>query len=155
MGFGKSAVYYLISAVDIVDNLKKCPPLVDIFPTSERQVRSLKQLEASQQRKAWAEAVEKAKGVPTAKIVEEVVNQLKNKSNDSNKDLEKQRIVDKNSKVSTPSEGINYVPGVGIEWDIRVDEETCNRLNKYAEKIGTATLGSAISLLLESVDKWK
>ncbi len=149
-GFGKSAVYYLISAVDIVDNLKKCPPLVDTFPTSERQVRSLKQLEASQQRKAWAEAVEKAKGVPTAKIVEEVVNQLKDKSNYSNKDLEKQIMVDKNSKVSASSEGVNYVQGVGIEWYVRVDEETWIKLNRYAEKIGTATLGGAIKLLLES-----
>ena len=41
-GFGKSAVYYLISAVDILDNLKKSPLLVDILPTSETQCRPLK-----------------------------------------------------------------------------------------------------------------
>ena len=76
-GFKKSAVYYLISAVDIVDNLKKCPPLVDTFPTSERQCRPLKSLKPKQQQEAWKMAVEKAGGkVPTAKIVREVVNQI-------------------------------------------------------------------------------
>ncbi len=59
--------------------------------------------------------MEKAQGVPTAKIVEEVVNQFKNKSNYSIKDLEKQRMVDKKGKVSTPAEGVNYVPSVGVE----------------------------------------
>ncbi|MGK7898704.1 MAG: hypothetical protein AB4372_35095 [Xenococcus sp. (in: cyanobacteria)] len=218
-GFGKSAVYYLISAVDIVDNLKKSPPMVDTLPTSERQVRPLKSLKASQQRKAWAEAVEQAQGVPTAKIVKEVVKQLKKQDkstelekhsqsshngNTNNirfvslenprigqqvricqnhplfphqqgiitqitnnrsvivkfknqkqsepidlKDLEIQRIVDKNGQVSTPSEGINYVRGVGVEWYVRVDEETWNKLDRYAKQTGTATLGAAIARLLE------
>lgn len=139
-GFGKSAAYYLINAVDIVDNLKKCPPLVDTFPTSERQVRPLKKLEPSQQRKAWAEAVEKAQGVPTAKIVEEIVNQIRHKSNYSSND----------GKEAKTTEGVNYVPGIGIEWYVRVDEETWNKLNKYAETIGTATLAGAINRLLES-----
>lgn len=79
-GFKKSAVYYLISAVDIVDNLKKCPPLVDTFPTSERQCRPLKSLKPKQQQEAWKMAVEKAGGkVPTAKIVREVVDRLEPK----------------------------------------------------------------------------
>ncbi len=155
-GFTRRSAYYLIDAVKIVDNLKKCEPLVHILPTNERQCRSLKSLKPAQQREVWNQAVAKAKGkVPSGKIVTEIVNQLKNKSSYSNKDLEKQRMLDKNGKVSTPSEGVNYVPGVGIEWYIRVDEETWNKLNRYAEKIGTATLGSAINLLLESVDKWE
>ncbi len=65
------------------------------------------------------------------------------------KDLEIQRIVDKNGQVSTPSEGINYVPGVGVEWYVRVDEETWNKLDRYAKQTGTATLGGAIARLLE------
>ncbi|MGK7897738.1 MAG: hypothetical protein AB4372_30005 [Xenococcus sp. (in: cyanobacteria)] len=36
-GFTKRSAYYLIDAVKIVDNLKKCEPLVHILPTSERQ----------------------------------------------------------------------------------------------------------------------
>ena len=209
-GFGKSAVYYLISAVDILDNLKKSPLLVDILPTSETQCRPLKSLKPEQQGEAWNKAVERAKGkVPSGKIVKEVVHQLKNKGNThkpeptkrfvplknprigqqvricnnhplfpqelgiitqipnhrsalvelSNqqqrelidlKDLEIQRIVDKNGKISTPSEGINYIQGMGVEWYVRVDEETWKKLDRYAKKIGTATLGIAISRLLES-----
>ena len=150
-GFTRRSAYYLIDTVKIVDNLQKCEPLVHIFPTNERQCRSLKSLQTEQQREVWNQAVAKANGkVPSGKIVTEIVNQLKNNSNDSTKDLDKQEMVDKNSKVSTPAEGVNYVPGVGIEWYVRVDEETWNKLNKYAEKIGTATLGSAINLLLDS-----
>ena len=66
------------------------------------------------------------------------------------KDLEIQRIVDKNGKVSAPYEGVNYVQGVGVEWYVRVDEETWQKLDRYAKKIGTATLGNAIARLLES-----
>ena len=39
------------------------------------------------------------------------------------KDLEIQRIVGKNGKISTPSEGINYIQGMGVEWYVRVDED--------------------------------
>ena len=85
-GFKKSAVYYLISAVDIVDNLKRCPPLVDTFPTSERQCRPLKSLKPEQQSIAWARAVEQAGGkVPTAKIVREVVEQIEPQKTKSQK----------------------------------------------------------------------
>ena len=209
-GFTKRSAYYLINAVEIVDNLKKCEPLVHILPTNERQCRSLKSLKPEQQGEAWNKAVERATGkVPSGKIVKEVVHQLKNKGNThkpeptkrfvplknprigqqvricnnhplfpqelriitqipnnrsaivelSNqqqrelidlKDLEIQRIVDKNGKISTPSEGINYIQGMGVEWYVRVDEETWKKLDRYAKKIGTATLGSAISRLLES-----
>ena len=37
-----------------------------------------------------------------------------------------------------------------LEWYVRVDEVTWKNLNKYAQKIGTATLGSAIARLLKS-----
>ena len=209
-GFTKRSAYYLINAVEIVDNLKKCEPMVHILPTNERQCRPLKSLKPEQQGEVWNKAVAKAKGkVPSGKIVKEVVQQLKNKGNThkpepkkrfvplknpsigqrvricknhplfpqelgiitqipnsrsaivklSNqqqrelidlKDLEIQRIVDKNGKISTPSEGINYIQGMGVEWYARVDEETWKKLDRYAKKIGTATLGSAISRLLES-----
>ena len=227
-GFGKSAVYYLIGAVDIVDNLKKCPLLVDTLPTSETQCRPLKSLKTSElQQQAWQVAVEKAQGIPSAKIVREVVNQIKGKKTTTKnspqttpkieyipivnpkigqqvrislshplfpelsgtiiqlpnrssavvdlenqqreltgdtssggnlqrralihlKDLEIQRIVDSNGKVASPNEGINHVRGVGLEWYVRLDEETWHKLNDYAQKVGTATLGSAIARLLEA-----
>ena len=100
-GFTRRKSDYLIAAVEIVDNLsenncsqlsqeqsktssplfsQKREPLVLIFPTNERQCRPLKSLEPAQQRTAWSKAVEKASGrVPSAKIVKEVVKQLKNK----------------------------------------------------------------------------
>ncbi len=209
-GFTKRSAYYLINAVEIVDNLKKCEPMVHILPTNERQCRPLKSLKPEQQGEAWNKAVERAQGkVPSGKIVKEVVHQLKNKGNTHKpeptkrfvplknprigqqvricnnhplfpqelgiitqipnnrsaivelnnqqqpelidlKDLEIQRIVDKNGKISTPSEGINYIQGMGVEWYVRVDEETWKKLDRYAKKIGTATLGIAISRLLES-----
>ena len=241
-GFTRRKSDYLIAAVEIFDNLsknhgsqipqepsatssalfsQKREPLVLILPTNERQCRPLKSLEPAQQLTAWSKAVEKASGkVPSAKIVKEVVNQLKNQdqstelenhSQSSNngktnkirfvplenprigqevricknhplfpqklgiitqipnnrsvivelnnqnsrelidlKDLEVQRIVDKNGKVSPPYEGFNYVQGVGVEWYVRVDEETWQKLDRYAKEIGTATLGGAIARLLES-----
>jgi hypothetical protein len=97
----------VIAAVEIVDNLKKCPPLVDTLPTSERQIRSLKSL--------------------------------------PNAELQRQ-----DGKVTQPNEGINYVPGVGVEWYIRVDDATWNSLNEYALRVGAATLGGAIARLLEA-----
>ena len=229
-GFAKSHSYRLIKAVEIVDNISKNVPnwgqnsteVLSIFPTAESQVRPLKALPSAElQSLAWSKAVAKASGkVPSAKIVQEVVKQLKNQdqstefenqsrsSNNGNtnkigfvplenprigqevricknhtlfpqqlgiitqinnnrsvivefknqkqsepidlKDLEIQRMVDKNGKVATPSEGINYVPGVGVEWYVRVDESTWNKLDRYAKQIGTATLGNAIARLLES-----
>ena len=111
-GFTRRSAYYLIDAVKIVDNLKKCEPMVHILPTNERQCRSLKSLKPEQQRKVWNQAVAKANGkVPSGKIVTEIVNQLKKKSNYSKKDLKKQKITD---NTSINSEGVNYVQGVGI-----------------------------------------
>ena len=212
-GFTKRSAYYLIDAVQIVDNLQKSEPLVHIMPTSERQCRALKSLKPSQQQEAWNKAVARAKGkVPSSRIVRDVVNQIKNQDtqpknnhqlkskikfiplknpsigqrvricsehplfarelatitqipnnrsvvleldNQSRqlidiKDLEIERVVDKNNKVTASSDGINYVRGVGLEWYVRVDGATWNKLNKYAQKVGTATLGSAIARLLES-----
>ena len=66
-------------------------------------------------------------------------------------DLEFQRLVDGNSKVSSPTEGVNRIPGVGLEYYVRLDEATWNELNDYAEKTDAVTLGSAIARLLDSV----
>ena len=212
-GFTKRSAYYLIDAVQIVDNLQKSEPMVHIMPTSERQCRALKSLKPSQQQEAWNKAVAQAKGkVPSSRIVRDVVNQIKNQDTQAKnnhqlkskikfiplknpsigqrvrigsehplfaqelatitqipnnrsvvleldnqsrqlidiKDLEIERVVDKNNKVTAFSEGVNYVQGVRLEWYVRVDEVTWKNLNKYAQKIGTATLGSAIARLLKS-----
>ncbi len=176
-GFTKRSAYYLIDAVQIVDNLQKSEPLVHIMPTSERQCRALKSLKPSQQQEAWNKAVAQARGkVPSSRIVRDVVNQIKNQDtqpknnhqlkskikfiplknpsigqrvrigsehpllaqelatitqipnnrtvvleldNQSRqliniKDLEIERVVDKNNKVTASFEGVNYVQGVRL-----------------------------------------
>lgn len=241
-GFGKSAVYYLMKSVEIVDNLQKIPLIVEKssnseqlnstnnpLPTSETQCRPLAKLKPEQQRQAWNKAVEIASGVPSAKIVRQVVSeieghkapkpidqqknskpkieyvpidnpqigqqvrichghplfpevsgtitQLPNRSsavvelNNSQqrelislKDLEIQRIVDGNGHATSPRatqgsetssdhapflEGINHVRGVGVEWYVRLDEETWHKLDQYAQQEGIATLGGAIRRLLD------
>jgi hypothetical protein len=188
-----------------------------ILPTTESQVRPLKPLEPKEQQQVWHEATARAKGVPSAKLVREVVDEIKGKRMTSRcrtaknssqnkselhyvpidrpqigqqvricsshplfpktsgtitqlpnrssavvelnnnrqrelislKDLEIQRIVNSNGHVSSPNEGINHVPGVGVEWYVRLDEETWHKLNEYAEKTESVTLGSAVARLLD------
>jgi hypothetical protein len=220
-GFGKSAVYYLISAVSVVDNLKKCPQFVEKMPSSESQVRPLKALEPELQREAWSKAVARAgQKVPTAALVKEIVNQMQPKkvrevsptmakgSTNSQlqveyipltkaqmgqkirikahhglfplqlavivqipnnrsviveledrarelidlKDLEMQRIVESNGRVTTPMEGPNRIPGMGLDWYLRVDSETFKALSNYAQEAGIATLGLAVKGLLERAE---
>lgn len=76
-GLSRRQPYYLIDAAEVVDNLsQKCEPLVHIFPTSERQCRPLARLERIQQKKAWIRAVEVAGGVPSGRVVKDVVEQI-------------------------------------------------------------------------------
>ena len=213
-GRTKRSAYYLIDAITIVDNLEKSEPMVHFLPTSERQCRPLKALKPEQQRIAWTKAVEKAGGIPTAKIVKDVVSEIKKdkiqprtvakiaskiqyvpltkvklgqkvrvKANhglfplekgqivqipnkrsaiimlEDNtrelidiKDLEMQRIVDSNGNVTTPREGCNRISGAGLDWYIRVDEETFKKLNSFAAFHGIPTLGLAVKRLLEGIE---
>ncbi len=213
-GRTKRSAYYLIDAITIVDNLEKSEPMVHFLPTSERQCRPLKALNPEQQRIAWTKAVEKAGGIPTAKIVKDVVSEIKkdkikprtvakiaskiqyvpltkvrlgqkvrvkanhglcslkqgqivqlpNKKSaiimlEDNtrelidiKDLEMQRIVDGNGNVTTPREGCNRIAGAGLDWYIRVDEETFKRLDGFAALNGIPTLGLAVRRLLEGLE---
>ena len=48
-----------------------------------------------------------------------------------------------------PLEGIAYTQGVGIEYNVRLSQETWEKLNEYAARVGTATLDGAIARLLE------
>ncbi|MBE9210636.1 hypothetical protein IQ244_29865 [Nostoc sp. LEGE 06077] len=76
-GYNRSRSYQLIDAAIVVDNLHKCPQIVDILPTAEGQVRPLTKLETEQQQEVWQAAVEKAGGkVPTGKIVKDAVQKI-------------------------------------------------------------------------------
>lgn len=46
--------------------------------------------------------------------------------------------------------GIKNVPGVGIEWYVRVDRATWKKLDFYARKIDMVSFGGATAKLLES-----
>ncbi|WP_013325610.1 DNA cytosine methyltransferase [Gloeothece verrucosa] len=78
-GFTRRQPYYLIEAANVVDNLKsECEPLVHILPSSERQVRPLTKLNATEQRSVWNDAVSRAQGkVPSGRIVTEALEALK------------------------------------------------------------------------------
>ncbi|BAZ12861.1 hypothetical protein NIES4071_46950 [Calothrix sp. NIES-4071] len=79
--YNRSRSYQLIDAATVVDNLQECPPLVDILPTTERQVRALVSLEAPQQRTCWQEAVEEAGGkLPSGKIVKSIVDKIRERT---------------------------------------------------------------------------
>jgi hypothetical protein len=62
------------------------------------------------------------------------------------------KIPPKRSKSQTqPQEGVNYTPGQGCEYYVRLDEATWKRLRAYQEEVGTATLGGAVARLLDQV----
>ena len=103
--FTRATAYYLISASEVVDNLK-CQPLVDILPTNERQCREIAKLPPDIQTQAWLTSVDKASGkVPPARIIKEVVNKIRG---------EPKMINPKHKK-----DGPVLVPGIGIEYIAR------------------------------------
>lgn len=76
-GYNRSRSYQLVDAAVVVDNLQKCPQIVDILPTAEGQVRPMTKLEPQEQQEVWLTAVELAGGkVPTGRIVKDVVQRI-------------------------------------------------------------------------------
>ena len=149
-GFTRRRSDYLIGAAEVVDNLSskaepkpKREPMVLVLPTSERQCRPLTKLEPEQQREIWREAVESSRGkVPSGKVVSDLVAKIQGKSK-----LKKRRVSsnNKNENHKQLKEGISYKQGIGCEFYVRVSQETWEKLNKYAEYIGTASLGGAVA----------
>lgn len=138
--FTRAAAYYLISASEVVENLK-CQQIVDtnidtnILPTKESQCRPLAKLPPEKQREVWLTAVERAKGkVPSARIIKEVVKQ-----NSSSLDIE----------AKPKDKELIYKPGTGIDYVVHLDEETYRLLETYRDRIGTASKNGAIRRLLE------
>ena len=68
--------------------------------------------------------------------------ELENKSREliDLQDLEIQRIVESNGTVKSPVEGPNRIPGMGLDWYIKVDEDTFKALDIYAREKGIPTL---------------
>jgi len=141
--FKKSAAYYLISASEVVENLK-CPQFVDenevkqylsILPTRESQCRPMAKLLPEQQREVWSQALEKSNGkIPSAKIVKEIANQIGGKPVMESKP-KRDRIIS--------------TPGMETEYLIYSDRETYELLEAYRLNIGAATKNGAIRRLLD------
>jgi hypothetical protein len=159
-GFTRSHPYRLIDAVSVIDNLSKMSPngrqnnselngLGSILPSSERQCRPLTNLEPDQQREVWFKAVEIAKGkIPSGKVVSDLVAKIGGKFRASES---KVGFSNKNENHKQFKEGINYKQGVGCEFYVRVSQETWEKLNKYAEYIGAASLNGAVQRLLNEL----
>lgn len=49
-------------------------------------------------------------------------------------------------------EGLNYRAGNGCEWYVRVEQATWERLLRYRNRVGTATIDGAIKRMLESIE---
>lgn len=77
-GLSKSYAHRIINATRVAGELGKLPIGNSVYPVSESQVRPLLRLpDPDQQARAWAAAVEKAKGEqPTAADVQEVVFEI-------------------------------------------------------------------------------
>ena len=122
--FGKSAVYYLISASEVVENLKR-PQFVDknkkikILPTKESQCRSLAKLSPDKQQRAWCKAIELAGNkVPSSRLVKKAVKEISSVDNPAEV-----------KKKNEPSfREVDYQAGMGLEYTVRLSEETYNRL---------------------------
>ncbi|MEM6613943.1 MAG: hypothetical protein AAF652_17135, partial [Cyanobacteria bacterium P01_C01_bin.72] len=113
--FTRTAAYYLIKASIVVDNLK-CQPLVDILPTSERQCREIAKLPVEQQSDVWSQAVKRASGIPSARIIKQVVQEIRGEEPDKMFEQKK--------------DGIVQVPGIGNEYVAVLDEQTYWRIKK-------------------------
>ena len=80
-GYNRSRSYQFIDAATVVDNLQKCPQIVDIFPTAESQIRPLVPLEPDLQQEAWQLSVESACGkVPSGRIVKDIVQRIRERT---------------------------------------------------------------------------
>ncbi|WP_375512099.1 hypothetical protein [uncultured Nostoc sp.] len=76
-GYNHSRSYQLIDAAIVLENLQKCPQIVDIFPTAEGQVRPMTKLKPQEQQEVWLMAVEEAGAkVPTGRIVKDVMQRI-------------------------------------------------------------------------------
>ncbi len=142
--FTRRAADYLISAAEVVDNLKREQFVLrtNVLPTKESQCRSLARLSPEKQQIAWHKAVEKAGGkVPSSRIIKEAVQEIKLVCNSDTVE----------EKIEPFPREVNYTAGIGVEYTIKLDELTYNRLQTYQDKIGSATKCGAITRLLDAI----
>ena len=71
--------------------------------------------------------------VPSGTFVSELVSQIQGKS--KSEEYPPKAKLDP-SITELPPEGLVYTQGVGIEYNVRLSQETWSKLNKYAVKSG-------------------
>jgi hypothetical protein len=77
-GMHKSHAARTIEAAQVADRIAKLPPLGEVVPANERQVRALTALPPEDQPAAWAAAVDRAGGgQPSGREVDEVVREVR------------------------------------------------------------------------------
>jgi len=74
-GYGRDSADLKILAAEVVENLEDKVPTNrrQILPTKLEQIRPLTKLEPDEQRSVWEEAVREAGGVPSGRLVKDVV----------------------------------------------------------------------------------
>ena len=134
--FTRRAADYLISASEVIENLKREQIVlgINVLPTRESQCREIAKLPIEKQPQGWLTSVERANGkVPSTRIIKEVVKEIKGKPK-----MESQPLTEK----------IVPTPGMETEYLIYSDRETYQLLEAYRQKIGAATKNGAIRRLL-------
>ena len=142
--FTRRAADYLIASAEVMKNLKREQFVLgtNVLPTRESHCRPLAKLSAQEQTRAWDRAVEKAGGkIPSLKLIKAAVVEIK--SVDDAREIYE--------KVEPSFREVNYTAGMGLEYTVKLDEETYKRLQRYQDKIGSATKSGAIARLLDGV----
>ena len=137
--FTRRAADYLISASEVMENLKREQIVFDtnVLPTKESQCREVAKLPPEQQPQGWLTSVEKAGGkVPSARIIRQVVQELRE---------EEAKVINPKNKKDGPV----VVPGIGVEYVAVLNEKTHSLLKEYMQRKGKATFNGAIQQLLD------
>lgn len=149
-GYSRRAADYLIGASEVVENLKREQIVLgtNVLPTKESQCRSLIGQPLETQCKVWTRALElvENKKVPSAKVVKQAVKEITQNNAQQNLGFEVKVSADPSFRE------VAYKTGTGIEYAVKLDEETFYRLKAYQDRIGSATKCGAIARLLDGFE---
>ncbi|MEM7761261.1 MAG: hypothetical protein AAF298_24490 [Cyanobacteria bacterium P01_A01_bin.40] len=166
--YSRRAADYLIGASEVVENLKReqivlksvvangeinspCPtPKTNVLPTKESQCRCLMGHPPEIQLRAWNRALEIVENqkIPPARVVKQAVAEVIQHQPGQ----EQKSALATEDSVKPKFREVNYQPGMGVEYTVKLDESTFFRLKQYQEKIGSATKCGAIARLLDGVE---
>lgn len=135
----KSTAYQLISASEIIENIRNCG---QILPNSESQARPLTQLKPEAQQQAWKQVVEQSKisGEPiTSQKVKEVVDTFKQAKENYRELRQKQKteiLEKKTDGITIPIDQANRISKLEKGETVILNMNTDLHLLKYATDKG-------------------